>query len=1207
MSRVTLKEFSQLVNNLRIQAQGADTFKSKYKDTQLTGENKPAGYADDEEFTRLLKVGPVLDELIEGLEAVEGEIEEIHKYIEGQLGRDADKMILPPNLTFTDSLGNQYNIVTFNEQTGETQVRADEVFVGANSLYVNDKKVIEDDSDTINITTDPDQNLKVKTSESGILQLTSEEGGIQFISSGNTTFNTDVTVNSSNTISGSNASTGLQLGKTKINADLIMSGDIILSGQNKIAFGGDNTNSFIAANTDSPEDVEVHADQDVILRPDRNVVVGSTNVIDREGNWIGNPTGLKGADGSSGTDGTDGSSGSSGTDGTDGSSGSSGSSGTDGTSGTSGTSGTDGSSGSSGVDGTGFNTISNPGNNRVITSDGSTNSANAESNITFDGNDLTVNGNIILPSGSSFIGHSSSQSSPNIEFEGGGIEITGGPVLIGSGSPSGSNGDLTISGDLDVTGAIKGIKGDGSGLTNVDAETLDGLNSSQFLRSDTSDEMNGSLTVTGRLGASRLVLDNSESTSYTTENGLIIYDQAGNNSLIVYNSTLGRWVQIWDDSNHGAGSGLDADLLDGQHGSHYLNYNNFTNTPSINNDTITINAGNDLTGGGSFTLNQSSNQSITIDHANTSNQGSSTNSGRTYIQSISLDSNGHVTSLSTGTETVTNTNDIDYIESVSFNGGVLNFTGIGNAFGGEVDLSSLLDDTNNFVNSVSFNDGNGILTLGRSGLSNLTVDLDGRYNRVIGTDSDINTSGSTIVDNIFVTDGVITSMGTRNLTLSDLGYTGAIDADNYGGWILSINDGVVSAIESGNTLNFRAGSNVSLAYDPNDNTININSTDTNTVPNNNTITINAGNDLSGGGSFTLDQSFNETVTINHGNTSDLSGSYGSTSNSTKIDEITVDSNGHVTSITTGPTGDIFGITAGNGLTGGGSSGTVTINHEDTSDQSSSNNSGGVVIQDVTLDTFGHVTGLGTVNLDGRYFTEAQADSRYLNVSGDTMSGDINLNGNRLTNVDDIFVQDKIYHDGDTNTFIQFAGDRIEFDTGDGERMEINDSIIEMYRRLDMNNNDIRGVDQILHHGDTNTYIQFHASDQWRVVTGGSQRLEVNNSNVQINGGNLVLDQSLLSSQQNTNVDTGTETIAQISDSYDAAFFDFVIKNGTNLRAGTVYAVHDGTDVEFTETSTQDLGNTEEVELSVDLSGGNIRLRATTGSNNWTVKSLVRGL
>jgi hypothetical protein len=36
-------------------------------------------------------------------------------------------------------------------------------------------------------------------------------------------------------------------------------------------------------------------------------------------------------------------------------------------------------------------------------------------------------------------------------------------------------------------------------------------------------------------------------------------------------------------------------------------------------------------------------------------------------------------------------------------------------------------------------------------------------------------------------------------------------------------------------------------------------------------------------------------------------------------------------------------------------------------------------------------------------------------------------------------------------------------------------------------------DQIMHAGDTNTYMQFHNQDQWRVVTGGSERLEVTNS------------------------------------------------------------------------------------------------------------------
>jgi hypothetical protein len=66
-------------------------------------------------------------------------------------------------------------------------------------------------------------------------------------------------------------------------------------------------------------------------------------------------------------------------------------------------------------------------------------------------------------------------------------------------------------------------------------------------------------------------------------------------------------------------------------------------------------------------------------------------------------------------------------------------------------------------------------------------------------------------------------------------------------------------------------------------------------------------------------------------------------------------------------------------------------------------------------------------------------------------------------------------------------------------------------------------DAIISTGDTNTYIQFHAADQWRVVTGGSERLEVNNTNTTI-ANNLIVSGATTLNGNTTLGDAGTDTI-----------------------------------------------------------------------------------
>ena len=177
------------------------------------------------------------------------------------------------------------------------------------------------------------------------------------------------------------------------------------------------------------------------------------------------------------------------------------------------------------------------------------------------------------------------------------------------------------------------------------------------------------------------------------------------------------------------------------------------------------------------------------------------------------------------------------------------------------------------------------------------------------------------------------------------------------------------------------------------------------VPTSRTIT--AGNGLTGGGNLTANR------TISHADTSSQASVNGS--GRTYIQDITLDTYGHVTGLATATEtvvntdtntnqlttfvvedGDGTEVTISQGkewkfVEGGaidinwtdtstGSDGDpfdLTISHVDTSSQASVNNSNGTVIQDVTLDGYGHVTGLASVNLDGRYFTETESDNRFV--------------------------------------------------------------------------------------------------------------------------------------------------------------------------------------------------------------------------------------
>ena len=220
-----------------------------------------------------------------------------------------------------------------------------------------------------------------------------------------------------------------------------------------------------------------------------------------------------------------------------------------------------------------------------------------------------------------------------------------------------------------------------------------------------------------------------------------------------------------------------------------------------------------------------------------------------------------------------------------------------------------------------------------------------------------------------------------------------------------------------------------------------------------------------------------------------------------------------------------------------------------------NNSGNTVIQDVTLDGYGHVTGLTSTALS----IPSAANNATITLSAGTNLGgggafttDQSSNETITFNLDSTIDVTEVHLGSEvqlrestdradllqiTSATSTWAGLQIRNSSNEGRwsfmtdgttaglyddengdwhmQMQENGGVtlyangtanfttgatyMEMARHLDMNNYDIYGCDQIFHHGDTDTYMQFHDANQWRVVAGGTERLEVNGGTITANG------------------------------------------------------------------------------------------------------------
>lgn len=76
-----------------------------------------------------------------------------------------------------------------------------------------------------------------------------------------------------------------------------------------------------------------------------------------------------------------------------------------------------------------------------------------------------------------------------------------------------------------------------------------------------------------------------------------------------------------------------------------------------------------------------------------------------------------------------------------------------------------------------------------------------------------------------------------------------------------------------------------------------------------------------------------------------------------------------------------------------------------------------------------------------------ASSDFLSSSGGTLSGTLTLGSNVINDVEDIYLRDKLYHDGDTDTYLQFNTNEIDFYTGNSLSLRLLSTYIQAYENV----------------------------------------------------------------------------------------------------------------------------------------------------------------
>jgi len=209
--------------------------------------------------------------------------------------------------------------------------------------------------------------------------------------------------------------------------------------------------------------------------------------------------------------------------------------------------------------------------------------------------------------------------------------------------------------------------------------------------------------------------------------------------------------------------------------------------------------------------------------------------------------------------------------------------------------------------------------------------------------------------------------------------------------------------------------------------------------------------------------------------------------------------------------------------------------------------------------------------DANTFTISDSDGSNYSASintmtGLTINGDLNVNGESVFSGNSTDVV-QIYGSGSTSPIFRIQG-------SSGELFSVTDSLVGELFAV----NDISGI----------PILQVYSDN--RIILGDN------------------LAPSLYTTAKVTASSGSSTSIYSVPVSaYTGAWFEYTANDGTNLRAGNIASIFTASDVNHNETTTTDIGNTNDLIMDVSVSGGNATLTASATTSNWEIKTIIRSI